>query len=73
MIEFAPHSPYMTYQEAVLYCKFLEHDGYTDWSMPTYNEYRCHTALGWYVEFGERTNITGNTVVKLRVNPVRTV
>jgi hypothetical protein len=40
MIEVAPSSDvWMTYNEAVIYCQFLEHNGHTDWRLPTYDEY----------------------------------
>jgi hypothetical protein len=44
VIEFAPESPKLTYDDAVLYCQFLDYDGYTDWRMPTFEE--CKTYQG---------------------------
>jgi hypothetical protein len=29
----------MTYDEAILYCQFLEYNGYSDWRLPTRAEY----------------------------------
>jgi hypothetical protein len=40
MIEFAPRSvDIMTYQEAVLYCLFLEYGGHKDWQLPTLEDF----------------------------------
>jgi hypothetical protein len=52
MIEFAPSTKHeMTYDEAILYCQFLEYNGHTDWRLPTQNEYRNQSAiLGWYTD-----------------------
>lgn len=51
MIEFAPISEYdMTYEEAVIYCRFCDHNGYKDWRMPTYEELKQHDMLYcWYL------------------------
>jgi hypothetical protein len=54
MIEFAPRSENkMTYDEAILYCQFCNHDGHIDWRMPTYME--CAQAISilhnaWYID-----------------------
>ena len=42
-------SKFLTYEEAVLYCTFCEHGGYTDWRLPTWAEY-CYlpSLIGWY-------------------------
>lgn len=29
----------MTYDEAVMYCLFCDHNGYRDWRLPTWDEY----------------------------------
>jgi hypothetical protein len=29
----------MSYEEALLYCQFCNHNGYTDWRLPTLDEY----------------------------------
>lgn len=40
MIELAPpSSKMMVYEEALLYCTFCNHNGYTDWRLPTKSEY----------------------------------
>lgn len=51
MLEFAPRSTKrMTYEEALLYCQFLEYDGYRDWRMLTIAEYEKHGSLfDWYL------------------------
>lgn len=51
MIEFAPRSSkLMTYDEAVLYCQFLDYNGHKDWRMATRTEYNSIRELaGWYV------------------------
>lgn len=42
-IELAPISEkYMLYDEAVLYCHFLKHDGHNDWRMPIFSEWNTH-------------------------------
>jgi hypothetical protein len=49
MIEIAPRSENaMTYDEAILYCQFLDYKGHTDWRMPTLDETIRHH--GWYVD-----------------------
>jgi hypothetical protein len=51
MIEVAPTPPKkMTYDEAVLYCQFLTHRGFTNWRLPTYEEWYDHstTTLTWF-------------------------
>lgn len=48
MIEIAPASEFkMTHDEAKLYCAFCNHDGYTDWRLPTWVEYQQHAIIGW--------------------------
>ena len=55
MIEFAPLSEKrMTYEEALLYCTFCNHDGYTDWRMLTKGEWyalaNCYRVATWLVD-----------------------
>jgi hypothetical protein len=56
MLEVAPRSKnYMTYEEAILYCQFLEYNGHRDWRMPTRDEYSSnayHDARvgDWYID-----------------------
>jgi hypothetical protein len=67
MIEKAPPSKVMSYEEAILYCQFLEYNGHRDWRMPTSSEYLDTTGLsGWFVDRKGGFN-TRN------VTPVRTV
>jgi hypothetical protein len=40
----------MSYDEALLYCQFLDYDGHKDWRLPTWVEYNEYSSLyGWYV------------------------
>lgn len=49
-IETAPLSKSMTYEEAILYCQFLEYNGHKDWRMPTKaEEYNVSNRSGWYL------------------------
>lgn len=66
MIELAPQSDFMTYEEAVLYCMFCTHNGHSDWRLPTYAEWKDADMLGWFVD---RLILTR----KLMVVPVRDV
>jgi hypothetical protein len=53
MIMTAPTSnKRLSYDEALLYCQFCNYKGYTDWCMPTDNEYRMimndgERLIGW--------------------------
>lgn len=49
MIEFAPVSVNkMTFGEAIMYCTFCNHCGYSDWRLPTWEEYQWYDMRGWY-------------------------
>lgn len=53
MIQVAPTVKiWMSYEEAVLYCSFCNHDGYSDWRLPTLEQ--AHSANivtnSWYQE-----------------------
>jgi|694.fasta_scaffold00172_78 hypothetical protein len=56
MLALAPISEKeMTYSEAILYCTFCQHDDYTDWRLPTKDEYFAEDEIvtgcwntGWY-------------------------
>ena len=55
MIELAPRSEIiMTYEEAIFYCQFCDHNGYNDWRMPTFDEYfsdeLLNSRVGWYID-----------------------
>lgn len=67
MLEFAPRSTKgMTYDEALLYCQFLEYNGHRGWRMLTKTEYEKHgSVFDWYL------NDVGTG--RLRVVPVRDV
>ena len=73
MIEYAPVSRvFMSYEEAVLYCQFLEYRGHRDWRLPTEDEYRNITTLaGWY--FDRVDWIKSKSPRTMVVSPVRTV
>lgn len=51
MIALAPMSrKLMTYNEALMFCAFCNHDGYTDWRMPTGDEHaHCFDVIGWHL------------------------
>ena len=75
MIELAPKSEnHMTYGEALLYCQFLDYNGYRDWRLPTYDEYLCARTImyasleapGWW----DGDTSAGGTI-NYRVQPVR--
>ena len=55
MIELAPSTENeMTYEEAILYCQFLEYDGHRDWRIPTkkeWSDYR-YNIWGWHKHYG---------------------
>jgi hypothetical protein len=58
----------MSYNEAVLYCRFLKFNGHIDWRMPTRDEYmQIKTLPGWYV--GRVSDYWHNPVYT--VSPVR--
>jgi hypothetical protein len=65
MIVYAPRSAKpMTYDEALLYCSFCDHDGYTDWRLPTKEEYFYGpTIFGWN-EYDEEDNTVFATTGK---------
>ena len=55
MLEFAPLSENrMTYNEAMLYCAFCTHNGYSDWRMITHEEWyilpNTHRLATWLVD-----------------------
>jgi hypothetical protein len=63
MIEFAPRSSkLMTYDEAVLYCQFLDYGGHKDWRIPTHSE--------WLYEMGA-TNCWHQERMHLPYHPVQ--
>ena len=69
MIEVAPLSTEeLTYDEAVLYCTFLDYNEHTDWRLPDRAEYLDVIGIsGWYVDRGSEW------VSKWKVCPVRDV
>lgn len=69
MIELAPLSKEeLTYDEAILYCTFLDYNGHTDWRLPTRVEYLDVIGIsGWY------DGRDGEWVPKWKVCPVRDI
>jgi|688.fasta_scaffold00172_105 hypothetical protein len=50
MIEIAPKSNHLLYEDALLYCAFCNHAGYKDWRMPTKEEWRIYCdSIGWHL------------------------
>jgi hypothetical protein len=73
MLEFAPESEsLMTYEEALLYCQFCNHNGHMDWKMPTAIEYfSTPIEAGWFLTANE---IPAMMDINIRmVTPVRDV
>lgn len=72
MIELAPRSKFlMSYEEAILYCQFLEHNGCRDWRLPTYDEWDTQSMdqLAWYRILADNSPVN----VHWYVMPVRFV
>ena len=68
MLERAPTALWMTYDEALVYCFFLDYNGHKDWRLPTLDEYcQLGRAVGWY------TGRIGAIDSRLLVFPVRTL
>ena len=58
----------MTYDEAILYCQFCNHNGHRDWRLPTRDEYGNNDKIwGWFA--GRSSAWT----VSQKVCPVRDV
>lgn len=72
MIEKAPISKFMTYEESILYCKFLEYDGHQDWRMPTKKEYDNYIGAWSWSEDSPTTAAYGRDF-RLPVVPVRDI
>lgn len=70
MIELAPcANTHITFDEAILYCQFLDYNNHTDWRMPTFEEYCSRDDIvGWCV-IGDSKWQEG----KWRITPVRDV
>lgn len=71
MIQAAPPTnDDMTYEEAIVYCQFCAHNGYTDWRLPTFAECKEY-GLGydhwWQVDMKFRPGLLAP------VNPVRDI
>lgn len=63
----------LLYSEALLYCSFCNHGGYTDWRLATKNEYfGDRRVIGWYDENPWNTHIS-KTIDRRHFTPVRTI
>ena len=72
MIEVAPPSNAMSYDDALLYCQFLEYDGHRDWRIPTVDEWSKTddiALMSWWIRDAD----TIEDGVWLTVVPVRDV
>jgi hypothetical protein len=74
MIGRAPESDNcMSYDEAVLYCRFCNHGGYNNWRLPTKDDYFTLrprlSELTWYE--GRQHNL--DRLVRLYAQPVRDI
>jgi hypothetical protein len=69
-LEFAPKSSiFMRYDEAILYCQFLDYRGYKDWRLPTHDEYNRITTLSGWCQDGP----TAKKSATMLVSPVRDI
>lgn len=71
MIAIAPKcKKLLSYDDAILYCQFLNYNGYTDWRLPTFAECKEYS-LGydhwWQVDMKFRPGLLAP------VNPVRDI
>lgn len=56
----------LTYDDALLYCTFCNHDGFNNWRLPTKEEYHnTHGIYGWYLDDQAQGKFT--------VTPVRSI
>lgn len=68
MIEKAPRSAEpLSYDDALLYCQFLEYDSHRDWRIPTVDEYHALHIFGWHYDDPSAGRGT------YRVTPVRSI
>ena len=69
MIEIAPRSGLVLLEDAILYCQFLNYNGYNDWRIPTLAEWINYTQIhGWHNQYQSRYNRKNLSLV---VYPVR--
>ena len=74
MIEIAPSDTTeneMTYEEAILFCSFLEYNDHRDWRLPTHEEWREHNLTGWYI--AREHGYVYDMLLKWWVCPVRDI
>jgi hypothetical protein len=75
MIEQAPQAPIdMTFEDALLYCQFCNHNGHTDWRMPTNDEYTwLHSEGYWCWDTSDVGGLDHEASATFHVIPVRTM
>lgn len=75
MIELAPTSDKpMTYDEALMYCMFLEHSGKKGWRLPTVDEWLSEVHIDVFVWRSHDESDVGVLIdTMMYVTPVRTV
>lgn len=78
MIEVAPRSAYMmSYDEAILYCQFLDYNGHKDWRMLTrqeHSEYRNEIyGLNVHAQWVQSDDLQYPGNIKYWVYPVRDI
>lgn len=72
-VEIAPETEnLMTYDDAILYCQFCTYGGYTDWRLPSLDEwYTSNVFFGcWYSGRADQDDYFG---IALKVIPVRDI
>lgn len=64
----------LTYEEALMYCHFCNHNGYTDWRMPTKDEFIIMNADGiWCWDTSDVNGLDHGAGATFHAIPVRTV
>lgn len=64
----------LTYEEALMYCHFCNHNGYIDWRMPTKDEFIIMSADGiWCWDISDVNGIDHQAGDTFHTIPVRTV
>jgi hypothetical protein len=67
VIEWAPQSiDIMSYNDAILYCVFLDYNDHRDWRIPTLQDFRC-AGMDPFIYWLDGDTFIGNAYVK----PVR--
>lgn len=68
MIETAPASRDMSYDEAIIYCFLCNYNGHKDWRLPTFEEYEMYSAFNehWYIDDVDRYFKSVYSVIPVR-------